>query len=361
MTKLRTLSALMGGIAAVSVLATGALAEDAWYPLEVEAIKAGATERAPAAYSPLSATEKASKNWQICVSLPHMKDPFFLAMNYGMVEEAKLLGVDVQTLDAGGYDKLANQISQIENCVAGGADAVVMVAVSQDGMDNLLGELKQKGIPVIDAINGVSSRDTAARVLTSPYDEGLRAGQYLAAKHPAGSETANVGWLPGPAGAGFVTAFDSGFQKGIEGSAIKVVETKHGDVGKEIQAALVEDMLQTHDDIDYVVGTAVMVEGALPLLRAKGVQDKVKLVSVYTTPGVHASLKAGQIEAAGAAPVVLTSRVILDTAVRVLENKVEFTDVGTLGKVYTVDTIGELDPLAVMAPARYAPVFSLDQ
>lgn len=332
-------------------------AQDSWYPLPFDGTATdGSTGRFE--YTPLSATQKASKPWNICVSLPHLKDPFFLAMNYGMIEEAKALGVAVQSFDAGGYTSMANQISQVENCAAGGADAVVLVAISREGMDNLLGELEAKGIPVIDAINGVASDKTAARVLTSPRDEGLRAGQYLAAQHPAGSDPVQIAWLPGPAGAGFVEAFNAGFHDGIAGSAVNIVETKYGDVGKEIQARLVEDLLQAHDDLDYVVGTAVMVEGAYPLLRARGIQDKIKLVSVYTTPGVYHLLKAGQIEAAGAAPVVLTSRIILDQAVRKLENKVEFTDVGTLGNVYTSDTVGTLDPLSVTAPNRFRPVFS---
>ena len=359
MTMIRKLSPLMGGVAGLSFLATGALAEGSWYPLDANATNA-AGEAALVQLTPLSATEKASKNWNICVSVPHMKDPFFLAMNYGITEEAKLLGVDVQTMDAGGYDHLADQVSQVENCVAGGADAVVLVAISQDGMGNLMNELKEKGIPVIAAINPVIG-ETAARVLTSPYDEGKRAGEYLAAKHPAGSDAVQVGWLPGPAGAGFVTAFDEGFKTGIAGSAVNIAETKNGDVGKEVQAALVEDMLQTHPDLNYVVGTAVMVEGALPLLKSQDLQDKVKLVSVYTTPGVYEALKAGQIEAAGSAPVVLTSRVVLDQAVRVLEGKLEYTDIGTLGMVYTPETAGELDPLSVLPPAGFAPVFSLDQ
>ena len=144
-----------------------------WHPLKVQV---GAADKAALAdYSPLA---KASKSWSICVSFPHLKDPLFVAVNYGMIEEAKRLGARVQTLDAGGYTGLNTQISQIENCVAGGADAVVMVAVARDGMNNLLAQLKAKNIPVIDAINGVSSRDTAARVLTSPRDEGLR-GDFL--------------------------------------------------------------------------------------------------------------------------------------------------------------------------------------
>ena len=32
-----------------------------------------------------------------------------------------------------------------------------MVAIARDGMNNLLAELKKKNIPVVDAVNGVSS------------------------------------------------------------------------------------------------------------------------------------------------------------------------------------------------------------
>ena len=348
---------LLGGLAAAALMTAPVMAADSWYPLKVNATKVSG-EKGEFDYTPL--TEKASKNWSICVSVPHMKDPFFVAMNYGIIEEAKLLGVDVQTLDAGGYDKLANQVTQVENCVAGGANAVVLVAISEDGMGNLMAELNEKNIPVIAAINPVNA-ETAARVLTNPHDEALRLGQFLAAEHPAGSDPVKVGWLPGPKGAGFVTAFETGFKAGIEGSAVEITETKNGDVGKEVQAALVEDMLQAHPDLNYLAGTAVMVEAALPLLKSKDMLGKVKPVSIYTTPGVYEALKAGEIEAAGWAPVVLTSRIVLDTAVRVLENKLEYTDVDAMGKVFTPATAGELDPLSVLSPAGYAPVFSLDQ
>lgn len=343
-------------VAAAAVLTWGAaVAQSAsWYPLKVESGAAGSTRVAD--YAPLA---KASKPWSVCVAFPHMKDPFFLAANYGIVEEARRLGVRVQTLDAGGYAGLNTQISQVENCVAGGADAVVLVAVARDGMNNLLTQLKAKNVPVVDAVNGVSSKDTGARVLTSPRAEGLRAGQYLAQKHPQGSKAVRIAWLPGPAGAGFVEAFNVGFQEGIKGSAVVVAETKYGDVGKEVQARLVEDLLQTHKDLDYIVGTAVMAEAAVPLLKARKIQDKVKLVSIYMTPGVYQHLKAGNVEAAGAAPVALTGRIMLDAAVRLLEKKVEHPDVNTLGQVYTRGTIGQLDIHGVLAPASYRPVFKL--
>lgn len=344
---------ILKGAALGSLLACAVSAQAAnWYPLTLNSTKDGKTTQVP--YSPLA---KASKPWMVCVSFPHMKDPFFLAANYGIVEEAKRLGVRVQVMDAGGYTQVSNQISQIENCAAGGADAVVMVAIAADGMNNVLANLKKKNIPVVDAINGVTSKDTGVRVLTSPRDEGLRAGQYLAKKYPKGGKAVKVAWLPGPAGAGFVEAFNAGFHEGIKDSAVVVVETKNGDVGKEVQARLVEDLLQTHKDLDYLVGTAVMAESAVPLLRARNLQDKVKLLSVYMTPGVYQGLKSKSIEAAGSAPVVLTARIMLDSAVRLLENKVEHTDIGTLGSVFTQSEVSKLQPDTVLAPASFKPVF----
>jgi len=328
----------------------------AWYPIAVQSV--GADKSEVVDYQPL---DKASQPWNVCVSFPHMKDSFWLAADYGVTEEAKRLGINLQVMDAGGYTQLNNQISQIENCVAGGANAVVIGAIAQDGLGNVLEELKKKNIPVVDAYNGIASDDVSARVLTIPYDEGHRAGLYLAEKHPAGSPAVKVGWLPGPAGAGWVELFNSGFLEGIKGSAVQIAETKYGDTGKEVQARLIEDMLQTHKDIDYVVGTAVTAEAAVPVLRGRGLTKEVKVVSVYMTPGVYQGLKSGAIEAAGMAPVVDAGRIAVDQAVRLIEKKDVLNRVNMLGKVYTTAEVGELNSEQVLAPASFKPVFRVNQ
>lgn len=326
-----------------------------WYPLAVNSIAADGSV-ASADYIPL---EKAEQAWDVCVSFPHLNDAFFLAANYGVTEEAKRLGIKMQVLDAGGYTQLANQISQVENCVAGGAQAVVLAAISQDGMRNLLADLKQKNIPVVDAFNGIISDDVGARVLTIPRDEGERTGRYLAEKHPAGSPAVKVAWLPGPAGAGWVDLFNNGFLDGIKGSAVEIIETKYGDTSKEVQARLIEDLLQTHKDIDYIAGTAVTAEAAVSVLRARDLINKVKIVSVYMTPGVLQYLSGGLIEASGASPVVLVGRMAVDQAVRLLENKVEMKHIGPVGNVYTNANVGALDTETVLAPTGFRPVFSV--
>ena len=76
-----------------------------------------------------------------------MKDAYWLGVDYGVVDEAKRLGVAMNLVEAGGYTELNKQISQIENCVANGAQAVVIGAISADGLNNLVKELHEKKIP----------------------------------------------------------------------------------------------------------------------------------------------------------------------------------------------------------------------
>jgi len=303
--------------------------------------------------------DKASKKFNICVSFPHMKDAYWMAVDYGVVTEAKRLGVKMQLVEAGGYTNLNKQISQIEDCVASGADAVIIGAISYEGLNNVVAEVRSKGIPVIDVINGMSSPKLSAKSLVSFGEMGFKAGQYLAAKHPKGSAKVKVGWFPGPAGAGWVEAGDKGFRKAIAGSAIEVVETKYGDTGKGVQMKLVEDTLQTYPDIKYIVGTAVTAEAAVNVLRAEGLDGKVEIMSYYFTPGVYQGIKRGQILGAPTDSTVVQGKVAIDQAVRILEGKPYLKHVGP--KLFVIDSsnINSFDRSLAIAPDSFKPTFSV--
>src|SRR4029453_12171908 len=139
---------LAASAAALVTLSVGAYAAANWYPYKIEVWEKAfdmASKRHMMEYTPL---EKASQKWKLCVSFPHMKDDYWLAVDYGAIDEAKRMGVEMQVLEAGGYTQLNKQISQIENCVAGGAQAVIIGAISFDGLNNLVGQLADKKIPV---------------------------------------------------------------------------------------------------------------------------------------------------------------------------------------------------------------------
>ncbi|MEH0071391.1 TMAO reductase system periplasmic protein TorT [Pannonibacter sp. Pt2-lr] len=181
-------------------------------------------------YTPL---EKASQPYRICVSFPHMKDAYWLGVDCRRCRTGEGPRRQDDARGSRGYTELAKQISQIEDCVAGGAQAVVIGAISYDGLNNLVTELAAKKIPVIDVVNGMSSPDLTAKSLVSFYTMGFETGKYLAAKHPKGSDPVKVGWFPGPAGAGWVEAANKGFMDAVKDSGLTILDPKYGDTGRK--------------------------------------------------------------------------------------------------------------------------------
>lgn len=351
-------STLLAGAAMLLPLA--ASAEDAWYPYPAQAIEpAFATdgESVDVEYVPL---EAASQPWNICVSFPHMKDAYWLGVNYGVIAEARRLGVRMNVVEADGYTELPRQISQIEDCVAGGADAVIIGAISYDGLNSLVREVAAQGIPVIDVINGISSPDVTAKSLVSFYTMGYQTGAYLAETHPAGSEEVAVGWFPGPAGAGWVEAAHRGFMEAVEGSAVRVLEPRYGDTGREVQQRLVEDVLTASPEVRYIAGTAVTAEAAQGVVRERGLSGQVDILAFYMTPGVYTGIERGMILGAPADSMVIQGRIAVDQAVRALQGEDFIAHVGP--EIFVVDqnNIGDVDRDAILPPENFSPVFSVN-
>jgi len=351
---------LAASAAAIVFASVGAYAADAWYPYKIEVWEKAFDMASPRHEIDYSPVEKAAQKWKICVSFPHMKDDYWLAVDYGAIDEAKRTGVAMQVLEAGGYTELNKQISQIENCVAGGAQAVIIGAISFDGLNGLVGQLAEKKIPVIDVINGISSDKLSAKSLVSFGEMGGKAGEYLVKLHPKGGEKAKVAWFPGPAGAGWVEAGNTGFTAAVAAGEIEIVDTKYGDTGKEAQLALLEDALTAHPDVNYIVGTAVTAEAAMQLVRDRGLEDQVKILSYYFTPGVYEGIKRGRILAAPTDSAVVQARVAVDQAVRILEGKEYEKHVGP--ELYVIDStnIDSFDRNSSLAPDGFKPEFAVE-
>jgi len=349
-------------VAAIACLFAGsALATDkSWFPVDVESWNPPFdmnSARTTVQYTP---TGKPAAPLNICVSVPHMKDAYWVAVDYGVTQEAKRQSVQMTVLEAGGYTNLAKQISQIEDCVASGAQAVILGAISADGLNNLIKELSSQGIPVIDFMNGVTSKDVAAKSLVSFREMGAGAGTYIARKHPTGSGKVKVAWFPGPAGAGWVEAGNQGFLKAVDGSDVDVVDTRYGDTGKEVQLKLVEDALQANSDLTYIVGTAPTAEAAIEVLKQRGLTDKVKVISYYITPSIYEGIVKTEILAAPSDLAVIQARIAVDQAIRILEDKDYIRHAGPKLAVVDQENAASFDLYSSVAPADFKPVFTVE-
>lgn len=300
--------------------------------------------------------DRASRPWLICASYPHLKDSYWLSVNYGMVEEARRLGVRLRVVEAGGYPNLERQIAQVKECAADGADALALGTVSFEGMTPTVLELSEL-IPVIAVVNDIADPGVTAKTGVPWTTMGRLPGEYLARNHPAGTEKVKVAWFPGPKGSGWVPFVEDGFRSAIEGSAAEIVVTKYGDTGKEIQVILVEEALEEHPDTDYIVGSAVTAEAAISVLRARGLQDDIEVLADYYTHAVYRGIKRGRIQAAPTDFPVRQGRLGVDQAVRALEGKLEVRHAGPRIRLVHQDNVDDIGTRGSLAPATFSPTF----
>lgn len=306
-------------------------------------------------YAPL---DRAEKPWRLCVLYPHLKDAYWLSVNYGMVEEANRLGVSFDLYEAGGYPNLARQIEQIEACSKRKMDALILGPVSYDGLTEVVVEIARQ-MPVIAAVNDMNDAGVSAKASVAWREMGAAAGRAVAERHPKGSAPVRLAWFPGPKGAGWVQFVEQGFLEALAESSARVVAVRFGDTGLEQQVLLVEEVLDTVPDVDYLVGSGPMAEAAISILRARGLTDRIGVVSTYVSHGVYRGIKRQRILAAPTDFAVLQGRLAIELAVRAIEGRLTVRHAGPKIVTLTPENIDLIGTEESLAPASFVPVFKV--
>ena len=305
------------------------------------------------------AFDHASRPWRFCVLYPHLKDAYWLSVNYGMVEEARRLGVAFDVFEAGGYPNLSRQIDQLKGCASEEFDAVILGTVSYAGLTAEVERIARLK-PVIAAVNDIDDSGITAKASVPWTEMGAAAGRFLAERHPKGSPPVSVAWFPGPSGAGWVTFVEAGFRAALADSSAQIVMTRFGDTGTEEQVLLVEEVLEAMPEVDYLVGSGPMAEAAVPILRARGLEGEVEVVSTYLSHAVYRGVVRGRILAAPTDSPVLQGRLSIEMAVRALEGRLNTRHAGPPVWTVTPATAGVDVIEGSLAPASFVPVFSLE-
>lgn len=73
----------------------------------------------------------AHRPWRIAFLFPHVKDPYWVDCTYGLITEARRLGVAVDIFPADGYDDLIGQMRKMDEVIAARYDAIVISPISQ--------------------------------------------------------------------------------------------------------------------------------------------------------------------------------------------------------------------------------------
>ncbi|WCE31442.1 TMAO reductase system periplasmic protein TorT [Vibrio sp. SCSIO 43137] len=310
----------------------------------------------------LLSTSYAYAQNKVCAIYPHLKDSYWISVNYGMVKEAEKEGIELKVLESGGYPNISKQKAQLATCKQWGADAIILGTVSPnayyDQIEQVIGDT-----PIFSTVNKllVSEKDKdnlKGQVGVDWYWMGYFAGEYLANKHPTGSGAVRVGWLPGPKTSGGTKPSTQGFFDAIENSDVVIMRTFWADNDKELQRNLIQQALEV-PNLDYIVGSAVAIEAAISETRALNKNRDIGLISTYLSHGVYRGLLRNKVLFAPTDKMVLQGQLSLMQASAYLKDK-EFDELlSPRIEKLTPDSLNKTIIDESLSPSEFRPIFSI--
>lgn len=311
-------------------------------------------------------TARASRPWRIAFLFPHIKDPYWIGCSYGVISEARRLGVAVDILPAEGYKDLIGQLRQMEEASSGAYDAIVLSPISLEGNNPAIARARARGVPVFELANDSTSDDLTVKVTTSLRSMGLDATRWVIRDaQKRGLASINIALLPGPAGAGWVKGEVEGSQEAARTAPIpvQIVDIRYGDSDRIEQSQLAAQILARHGQrLDYIIGCTGCAPAARLPIHEAGLDGRIRIVAYDLTREIAGLIRRKEIFAAADTKGLSQARVAINAVVNHLEGRVKPPPHTLLVKLGIVDQ-HNLDSYRLdesIAPDGYAPILSYD-
>lgn len=308
----------------------------------------------------------ASKRWRIAFLFPHLKDPYWSGCAYGVISEARRLGVAADILPATGYDDLQGQLQKMDQAIAAKYDAIVVSPISMTANNHSIARARAAGIPVLELANDSRSDDLDLKVTTSLRAMGLEATRWVIRDaQQRGLKSINIALLPGPMGAGWVKGEVDGTRIAAQEAPIEVniLDIRYGDSERGLQSQLAGRILARHGNrLHYILGCTGCAPAALGPLKAAGLDERVRVVAYDLTSEIAHLVRSKEISAAADTKGVSQARVAINAAVNLLEGRSKEPPHTILIKLGMLDqqNLGNYPFDTSVAPEGYKVVLSHD-
>ncbi|SDG17414.1 MULTISPECIES: TMAO reductase system periplasmic protein TorT [unclassified Duganella] len=267
----------------------------------------------------------ASKRWRIAFLFPHTKDPYWSGVAYGVISEARRLGVAADILPSAGYDDLQGQLRKMNEAIAAKYDAIVVSPISMTANNASIAKARAAGITVLELANDSRSDDLHLKVTTSLRGMGLEATRWVIRDaQQRGLKSINIALLPGPMGAGWVKGEVDGTRIAAQEAPIEVniLDIRYGDSERGLQAQLAGRILARHGRrLDYLLDCTGCAPAALGPLKSAGLAEQVRVVAYDLTSEIMHLIRSKEIAAAADTKGVSQARVAINAAVNLLEGR----------------------------------------
>lgn len=303
-------------------------------------------------YHPLNS---AQKPWRICALVPHLKDAYWIGIDYGLVSQARQLGIQLELFEAGSYYSKNQQLKQLKHCLNQPFDAILLGTVDPNLLERYSGQINK---PIIALVNRLDSALVTTRVGVNWYQMGWTAGHFIAnsVQESPPSSPVKLALLTGPKSVGGSDWVEQGLFNAIANSPIQVSSIHHADNNRDLYRDQLHDLL--NDQIpDYILGSAVAIEAAIGSLQHRHLTEQVKLVSSYLSPATLRGLFRHKVAFSSDDQVVLQGKLAIDIMVKQLEGADSFGDIGPQIQALAQ---GDQQPNIFkhsLAPADFYPIY----
>lgn len=178
-------------------------------------------------------TVKADGDYKIALITMDSVDQHWVSLKEGAEEEAKADGVTVDFMAPDVKDD-AKQIECINNAVAGGYDAILVAANSEDAVSGALQEAVDAGIKIV-YVDSPANVEAEATFSTDNKAAGKTAGEeMIKALEDKGIKDGSIGIVNINTSTNSTIQSEEGFREALEGTDYELLETQYceGDAAK---------------------------------------------------------------------------------------------------------------------------------
>lgn len=242
----------------------------------------GSSESTPAGQEAQTDSGEKTK-YKVVYSIPGLSAPIWTNASEGFLNKAAEFGWDAEILDPN--DNLETQISQIENALVKGVDAIVITPIDGEAVSTLMEKCKEAGVPVV-AIDRQVKGPSLTTVEADNYNIGKALGEMFI--ESLGDEQGKVLIVGGPLSSSATVNRTEGFKAAIQGKDnIEIVAESATEMDGEIVLAAVTNYLQANPYInaimsctDFILPSVITALDEAGKLHKVGEEGHVRIYSV---------------------------------------------------------------------------------
>jgi ABC-type sugar transport system substrate-binding protein len=227
-------------------------------------------------------------------------NPFRIAETKSIKDEAKKAGI-ANLKATNGQSQFNKQISDVQQLIAQGAQALIIAPLNSDGWEPVLQQASAKHIPIITVdrkINATPCKDYVTFIGSDFYQQGKRAADQMV---KALGGKGKVAILLGASGNNVTTDRTNGFKDELKQKApgIQITFQQTGEFAREKGQQVTEQMIQSNPDVNGLYAeNDEMALGAVTALKGAGKKaGQIKIVSVDGTRDAVSQIGSGWISA----------------------------------------------------------------